>query len=170
MSHITETQKKLFLMQQVYATLFSLSNKLQAKGDEHLGGGRSRHLEGLTTRQLMMMISIMHLPEGEASLNNIARMLGTSKQNVKQLVSILEKHGYVVVLPSRLDRRSSNVRITEAGKQITLKCGTMGNAFLEKISESFTEEELETLWSLLRKLYRFDGEEQADFEEEATFR
>lgn len=163
MSDLGEVRKeKLFLMQQVYATLFSLANKLQAKGDEYL--------EDLTSRQLMVMISIMHLPEGGASLNNIARMLGTSKQNVKQLVSTLEKNGYVVVQPSRLDRRSSDVRITEAGKQVALECGARGNAFFEEIAEAFTEDELVVLWGLLKKLYRFDGEEQAGFEEEASFK
>lgn len=74
-----------FLMQQTYATLFSLANKLQVKGDQFL-----KHF---TSRQLMAMIAIGHLPEGEASLNNIARMLGSTKQTVKQLIMLIEANG-----------------------------------------------------------------------------
>jgi DNA-binding MarR family transcriptional regulator len=153
-------ENKLFLMQQVYATLFSLTNKLQIRGDERL--------EGLSSRQLMTMIAIIHLPGDETTLNNIARKLGTSKQNVKQLVANLENKGYVVTLPSENDRRSYNIRITEPGKQSLLKNGEIGNnMFLDMVKE-FSTEELETLGGLLKKLYRFDGEEQGGFEEMAN--
>ena len=148
---------RMFLMQQVYATLFSLTNKLQIKGDERL--------EGLTSRQLMTMIAIIHLPEDETSLNNIAKKLGTSKQNVKQLVANMESKGYVKTLPSALDRRSYNITITEPGKQSLLKNGEIGNDMFLDVFKDFTKEELETLWSLLKKLYRFDGEEMDGFEE-----
>lgn len=75
--------REIFLMQQTYATLFSLTNKLQIHGDEYL--------ERLTARQFMAMTAIGHLPENETTLNNIARKLGTSKQSAKQLITIIEK-------------------------------------------------------------------------------
>jgi DNA-binding MarR family transcriptional regulator len=152
------SKEKLFLMQQVYSTLFSLTNKLQIKGDEYL--------EGLTSRQLMTMIAIIHLPVDGTTLNNIARKLGTSKQNVKQLVTNMENKGYVVTLPSEYDRRSCNVKITESGKQALLKNGEIGNGFFVDAFKDFSTEELASLWGLLKKLYRFDGEEQDGFEEE----
>ena len=37
--------------------------------------------------------------------------------------------------------------------------------FLAAIFNDFTSEEMETLWSLFKKLYRFDGEGQDGFEE-----
>ena len=153
---------RLFVMQQVYATLFSLTNKLQIRGDERL--------EGLTSRQLMTMIAIIHLPEDETTLNNIARKLGTSKQNVKQLVANLENRNYVVTLPSEQDRRSYNIRITEPGKESLLKNGEIGNNLFLDMFKDFSTEELETLWGLLKKLYRFDGEEQDGFEEMANIK
>ena len=155
-----EPIERMFLMQQVYATLFSLTNKLQIRGDERL--------EGLSSRQLMTMIAIIHLPGDQTTLNNIARKLGTSKQNVKQLVANLENKGYVVTLLSEHDRRSYNIKITEPGKRSLLKNGEIGNdMFLEMVRE-FSTEELTTLWDLLKKLYRFDGEEQDGFEEMAN--
>jgi len=153
---------KLFLMQQVYATLFSLSNKLQIKGDKYLAR--------LTSRQLMAMIAIVHLPEDGTTLNSIARKLGTSKQNVKQLITNIENKGYVVTLPSDKDRRSYNVRITETGKQVMLECGERGYRFFDEVFKDFTNEELEIFWGLLKKAYRFDGEEQDGFEEAPDFR
>jgi DNA-binding MarR family transcriptional regulator len=155
-----ETPRSIFLMQQTYATLFSLANKLQIKGDGYL-----KHL---TSRQLMTLIAIIHLPQGEASLNNIARKLGTTKQSVKQVVSLVEAKGFVVSVPSQRDKRAVNVVLTEAGKQAILEDGELGVQLFNDLFHEFTPEELETLWALLKKLYRFDGEEQDGFEEEAS--
>lgn len=151
-------REKLFLMQQVYSTLFSLSNKLQIRGDEYL--------KGLTSRQLMTMMAIIHLPEDGTTFNNIARKLGTSKQNVKQMVTIIEKKGCVVIVQSETDKRSYNVKITESGKQILFECSERGVVFFEDVFKDFSEEELELLWSFLKRMYRFDDEEQDGFEEE----
>jgi DNA-binding MarR family transcriptional regulator len=156
-----EYTRAMFLMQQIYATLFSLANKLQVKGDQCL-----KHL---TSRQLMTMIAIGHLPEGEASLNNIARKLGTTKQSVKQLVRLIENEGFVVTEPSQGDRRAVNVVITPDGNQALLEDGMLGMKFFDDVFHDFTLEEMEVLWGLLKKLYRFDGEEQDGFEGDMRF-
>lgn len=157
-----ETPRAVFLMQQTYATLFSLANKIQVKGDQCL--------KYFTGRQMMTLIAIIHLPEGEASLNNIARKLGTTKQSVKQLVSLIEKKGYVRVIPSERDKRAVNVVITESGNRALGEDNRAGMLFFEDLFHGLTVEEMETLWYLLKKLYGFDGEEQDGFEEEIGYR
>ena len=152
--------REIFLIEQAYATLFSLTNKIQVQGD--------RYLNGLTSRQLMTMLAITHLPEDHKTLNNIARKLGTTKQSVKQLITIMEKKGYVAAVPSRRDKRAVNIQITESGRRIMIECGESGVKFLADLFHEFTLEEMELLWSLLKKLYRFDGEEQSGFEEEVS--
>jgi DNA-binding MarR family transcriptional regulator len=147
--------KELFLMQQTYATLFSLANKIQVKGD--------KSLELLTSRQHMAMVAIAHLPEDETTLNNIARKLGTTKQSVKQ-------KGYVDVVPSSKDKRAVNVKITKAGKVALLVVSEKGIFFLEELFKKFSTEELEIMWKLLKKLYSFDGEEHDGFEEEGNIK
>ena len=152
--------KEMFLMQQTYATLFSLANKIQVKGD--------KYLELLTSRQYMAMVAIAHLPEDETTLNNIARKLGTTKQSTKQLITIMENKGYVNVVPSKKDKRAVNVIITKNGKEVLLVVAEKGIFFLEDLFKKFSTEELETMWDLLKKLYSFDGEEQDGFEEEGN--
>jgi len=147
-------------MQQIYATLFSLTNKIQGKGDNYL--------DHLTSRQFMAMMAVIHLSEEEATLNNIARKLGSTKQSVKQMVMILENKGYVKVVPSGKDKRAVNVTITDPGKQALLEDNEKGIFFLAELFTEFSAAELETIWSLLKKLYRFDGEQQDGFEEEGS--
>ena len=100
----------LFLMQQAYGTLFSLINKLQIAGDTYF--------DGLTSRQFMTIVAILHLPEEETTINNIAQKLGTSKQNANRMVAGIEKLGYVTVVPSPKDKRATNVLLTDMGKMV----------------------------------------------------
>lgn len=148
----------LFLMQQAYGTLFSLTNKLQISGDDYL--------DSITMRQYMTIVAILHLQEEETTINNIARKLGTSKQNANRMVSSIEKQGFLKVIPSPKDKRATNVFLTEAGKKAVVECSKKAVNFMADAFKNFTTSELETFWTLLKKLYQFDGETQDGFEDE----
>ena len=148
----------LFLMQQAYGTLFSLINKLQIAGDTYF--------DGLTSRQFMTIVAILHLPEEETTINNIAQKLGTSKQNANRMVAGIEKLGYVTVVPSPKDKRATNVLLTDMGKQKVIECSQNAVDFMADLFYHFDTQELETLWSLVHKLYEFDGNHQDGFEED----
>lgn len=147
----------LFLMQQAYGTMFSLTNKLQICGDNYLNG--------LTVRQYMTIVAILHLPEDETTINNIARKLGTSKQNANRMVGSIEKLGYLVSSPSEKDKRATNVRLTEVGRRKVVEGAEKVIDFMADAFREFSTSELETFWELLKKLYSFDGEKQDGFEE-----
>jgi DNA-binding MarR family transcriptional regulator len=154
-----ENSKKLFLWQQTFTTLLSVSNKLQVYGD--------KYISKLTVRQLMAAIAIAHLPKGEASLNGIAKKLGTTKQNIKQLINAMEKKGYVVITPSAKNKRAYNVEITKSGQLAFMESYKHGIGLLKELFKDFSVDELEALWGALKKLYSFDGEEQDGLEESA---
>lgn len=148
----------LHIMQQAYSSLVSVSNKLQIAGDQYC--------EPLTSRQYMTMLAVFHLQKDETTLINIAKKLGTTKQNITQLVKSLEKKDFVSIIPSKKDKRSVNVSVTDLGMDAMIKCGKGGTIdFMADIFKDFTKEEIETLWKLLLKLYRFDGVEMDGFEE-----
>lgn len=155
-----QIKQELFLMQQTCATLFSLTNKLQAFCDRSLGE--------LTVRQLMALTALAHLPGEEATLNRIASKLAISKQGAKLLMDALERKGFVTMAPSATDRRAVNVRFTEAGKIAALRVSEQGIYLLADVFSNFSAGELETLWNLLKKLYRFDGTVQDGFEAEGS--
>ena len=150
-------ERTQFLCQQTYAALFALANKLQVVGD--------MYLSPQTSRQLMTVLAIAHIPEGQASLSRIAGKMGTTKQNARQLVSALEAKGHVRVESSLSDRRSYAVQITDHGYQVFKEALVRGMPFLDEIFHDFSDDELETLWALLKKLYRFDGKTHDGFEE-----
>ncbi|MDR1568061.1 MAG: winged helix DNA-binding protein [Streptococcaceae bacterium] len=152
---------ELHYMQQAYATLFSVVNKIQTRGDEVM--------EEITSRQQMALIAIVHLPQEETTLINIATMLATTKQTANKLITGLKNKGYIETIPSKKDKRSINVIITETGKNVLIKSSEKTTYFLADIFNEFTSEEVELFWHMLQKLYCFDGEEQNGFEERASF-
>ncbi|AOT69506.1 MarR family winged helix-turn-helix transcriptional regulator [Geosporobacter ferrireducens] len=153
--------KDLFFSQHALATLFSVTNKLQMQGD--------KYLQDITIRQMLAIPAIIHAPHGKATINYLARQLGTTKQSAKQIVDVMEKKKYLSVAPSQLDKRAVNISITTEGYQAFKVCSERTDEFLADIFHDFTSEDLETLCTLLRKLYRFDGIEQDRFEEDMDF-
>lgn len=151
----------LHMIQQTYSSLFLVSNKVQLVSD--------KYCEPFTSRQYMAMLAILHLPEDETSYINIAQKMGTTKQNVTQIIKSLEKKGYVHIESSRKDRRSVNIVISETGKQAMIKCGENGSInLMADLFRNFTEDEIDTLQNLLNKLYAFDGVHMDGFEEEVN--
>lgn len=157
-----DNYREIFLIQQIYSTIFSITNKMQVY--------ETKYFDKLSSRQIMAIIAIYHLPEGKATLNNIAKKLGTTKQSVKQIITILENKGYVIMMPSKSDKRAVNVSVTEAGRKATIEGGKKSVYFFAEISKTLTKEEMEILWMLLKKMYRFDGEEMDGFEEDVNVR
>ena len=140
--------KDLFFAHQSLMTLFLVTNKLQMQGD--------KHLEDLTIRQILAIPALFHAPGGKATINHIARSMGTTKQSAKQIVAALTKKGYLSVVPSKQDKRAVNIEISAEGQAAFHRCSERTDEFLAEIFCNFTAEELETFCILLQKLHGSD--------------
>lgn len=151
-------ENRAFLMSQTYATLFSVMNKIKSLGDKSIGE--------LTSRQLMVFIAILHLPEEEATLKCVASKLGATKQSTAQVIESLKKRGLLETVPSKLDGRAVNIKILDKARPVFEDSNKKGWKFFDKLFHEFTTNELEVFWTMLKKLYSFDGELQDGFEED----
>lgn len=152
-----ELNELRYTMDQTYASLIAVSNKLQTAGDSYS--------VDLTSKQLMTLLAILHIPEGDATIINIAGKLGTTKQNAARIIKSLEKKKYISVVPSEKDKRAVNVVFTEAGiRSLSKNTKDVKKNFMDDIFRDFNKKELETLWQLLKKLYSYDGVSMDGFE------
>ncbi|MCI1479124.1 MAG: MarR family transcriptional regulator [Clostridium beijerinckii] len=153
-----ELNELRYIMDQTYASLIAVSNKLQTAGDSYSGD--------LTSKQLLTLLAILHIPEGDATIINIAGKLTTTKQNATRIIKSLEKKNYIKVVPSEKDKRAVNVVLTEAGiHSLSKNSKDAKKNFMTDIFNDFSKEELNTLWQLLKKLYSYDGVPMDGFEE-----
>jgi len=147
-------QQEMYLAHQAIGALFSATNKLQVQG--------SNYLQELSIRQSMVMATLVHLPQEEATINTIARLLGTSKQSAKQIIDAMEKKGYVAVGPNAQDKRALSVTITPEGARVNQRCVQRYNDFAAEAFKDFDPGDLETMLALLAKLRGGTGDAQAD--------
>lgn len=145
-------------MHQIYSMLHTITNRIQAEADANL--------EDITSRQLMLLIAIRHLEPGQATIVNIAAMLGTSKQNVTRLVSAMVHNGFLDSMQGETDKRNVNIRITDKGLEAMQKNTIRSNNYFADLFRDFSRDELKLLRKMLTRLnHSEDGKK--DFSEKA---
>ena len=92
---------------QLFRLLVVLGNHVRTRMDARLAS------TGLTTQQATALTIVGH-HDPAPTLGAIARAMGCSHQNVRQIVSALERKALVTVEVDPLDRRARRVRSTPA--------------------------------------------------------
>ena len=138
-SDTTENQRKA-----IFSTLFITGNKLQTLFDNHI--------PKVSLKQFMLL-SIVRQSKEPLTFTQLGHSLGCSRQNIKKLADVLEKKGFITIQQSPLDTRAMCICPTEKVNSY------FQNEFLEYQEELkylfffYTEEEIETLFTLLSRLY-----------------
>ncbi|MCW5656005.1 MarR family transcriptional regulator [Hydrogenophaga sp.] len=107
---------RLELANRLFFRLYQCANLL------HKTGTRAVESEGLTTQQ-WAVLGALSRPEAEngLSVNELARYLMVSRQNLAGVLGRLERDGRVRVEPDERDRRSRLIRMTESGRHVWLR-------------------------------------------------
>lgn len=92
---------------QLFRILVTLGGHLRTRMDNRLSE------IGLTTQQAAVITVVQHAGE-PPTLGAIARIMGSSHQNVRQIVSVLERKGLVEVTIDPTDRRARRVHPSPA--------------------------------------------------------
>ncbi len=121
-----------------------INNKIQASGD--------RLFEEISWRQefTLRCISFFDKPP---TLNEVALIQATTRQNVKQVVSRLEEKGYVTTVQDEEDLRKTRIYMTKKAWDIFEKyAGTIEN-LCDGLFEEVAEEDLEATMRVLGHMY-----------------
>ncbi len=138
-SHTSESQSKA-----IFSTLFIASNRLQTIFD--------RHIPQITLKQFMLL-SVVRQSEEQLTLTRLGELLGCSRQNIKKLADALEKKGFITLRQSSQDPRAMAIVPAERLTDFFQNSFSKYQEELKYLFEVYTPEELETLFSLLSKLY-----------------
>lgn len=105
------------------------------------------------TRGQGRILSILKM-KPEITQKELLFLLNMSKQSLAELLSKLEKNGFIVRQPSPTDRRVSLITLTEKGKQVQIestdKAVSMPNVF-----KDFSESDLASFDEYILKLLAF---------------
>lgn len=121
-----------------------LSNKITQFGDSIL--------PDITFRQWFLLMMISKMEQQEKNINSIAEFVGTTRQNVKKMLTPLENKGYVLIEKSRSDARALNVELTEKAYQYFSENDEPTACETNKLFSAFSTEEIGNLAYTLKKL------------------
>lgn len=99
------------------------------------------------------ILTVLYDHNGALSMKEISSLLGKEKSTVTELINKLEKLGYIRKEKSDLDKRVTNILLTNQGLALESNFVEISNNLNAKAFNSFTEDEKSELFRLLKKLY-----------------
>ncbi|RCX19335.1 DNA-binding MarR family transcriptional regulator [Anaerobacterium chartisolvens] len=128
----------------IFGSIFTLSNKLQIIGD--------RLDSNLTVKQWLLLAGIHNSRNEHPTISEVAGIIGNSRQNVKKMLLILEKLGFVKMGNDSNDARVQKVKITEKCLDYLKQREKRELKFLEQLFEGFEPSEIQELIHGISKL------------------
>ncbi len=142
----------------IFATIFTLANKLQVIGDEFD--------KNVTTKQWLFMVGVSTFKEAPM-ISELACFLGYSRQNAKRIAADLKGKGYITIVRDDHDARALRIELTPSCKEYFKRREKKEIDFLEKIFAGF---HIESTYDLYKGLANLDKniKELAKSEEEVN--
>lgn len=120
---------------------------------QHLRSALDRRYadDGITTQQAALLSVVRE--RGAPTQGEAAELLGTSHQNVRQLIAVLERKGHLRVEPDAEDRRVRRLRVTAKSRRYWARRDPSDLAEVLKLLDDLDEREAAQLFSALLKVF-----------------
>ena len=115
--------------------LSAFENRFQTVADSEI--------KEISWKQFFAIICI-NMCKNPPSIKEIAEIMGSSHQNVKQILLKLEKKGFIDIIPDERDRRKQRVVVTEYCREFCEKNDEKSIVFMKKLFAGISEEQLQT--------------------------
>jgi len=139
--NILENQKYIF------GSIFLLANKLQVIGDKYMG------TDGMTTKQWFLTAIISQFGENPPTLSEVADLMGSSRQNVKQLALKLQEKKFLKIEQDEQDARALRLKLTKISIDFWGKRENKDNQFIKDLFEDFSQEDIEIIAKGFKKFF-----------------
>lgn len=115
--------------------LSAFDNRFQAMAD--------KVMKEISWKQFFAIICI-NLCKENPTINELAEILGSSHQNVKQILLKLEKKGFVSIYTDAEDRRKQRIKLTDYCRAFCDKNDEMTSRIMAQMFEGMSQEQLQT--------------------------
>jgi DNA-binding MarR family transcriptional regulator len=128
----------------IFALIFLLANKLQVIGDSFF--------KEVTTKQWLVLVSLQIMGGNAPTLNDLSKFVGSSHQNVKQLVLKLEQKGYLELSKDENDARRLRIKTTQKCQDFHDAYELKNSKFMNRMFEHLSESDLEITKNIMLTL------------------
>lgn len=106
----------------------------------------------LTTKQWLLTIVVANIFDHDPTIKEVAKGMGSSHQNVKQVALKLEQKGFVVMEKDTHDARITRIKLTDAVASFGKNSQKKSEIFTEKLFKGISAEEMAMTRSALEKM------------------
>lgn len=114
--------------------LSAFDNRFQAMAD--------KAMKGISWKQYFALICIDMCKE-KPTLRELSDIMGSSHQNVKQILLKLEKNGFVNIVVDERDKRKQRIELTEYCMEFCKKNNEVGSQIIMNMFEGVSQEQLQ---------------------------
>lgn len=132
----------------IFGSIFIMANKLQALGDEYFSGS------DMTVKQWLLTIMILQFHEEPPTLSQVAELMGSSRQNVKQIALKLQKKGFLCIEKDGRDARAVRLRLTEKSYSFWEERAKRDEQYVMELFRDLDEEETNVMYRVMGKLFK----------------
>lgn len=115
--------------------LSAFDNRFQAIADSTM--------QEISWKQFFAIICINMCKE-KPTIKELAEIMGSSHQNVKQILLKLEKKGFVCIVADENDKRKQRIELTDYCRVFCAKNDEMTMNIMKKMFDGVSEEQLQT--------------------------
>lgn len=138
-----EKLKQMDSRRALFGLFFAFHNRLQAVGDTFY--------EEITCKQFFLFAS-MSLFDEAPTANEMAEVMGCSRQNVKEILNSLEKKEFIQIVPDTYDKRKKRITITEKADEFRSKYVAKEYAFIDGLFDGVSEEKIKETYHVISHL------------------
>lgn len=114
--------------------LSAFENRFQAVADSVM--------REISWKQFFSIICI-NLCKDHPTVKELAEIMGSSHQNVKQILLKLEKKGFVRITADERDKRKQRIELTDYCREFCIKNDEMAMGIMKKMFSGISEEQLQ---------------------------
>ncbi len=114
--------------------LSAFENRFQAVAD--------KIMEEISWKQFFAIICI-NLCKEKPTIKELAEIMGSSHQNVKQILIKLEKKGFVNIVADAKDKRKQRIELTEYCREFCEKNDEISSRVMKRMFDGISEEQLQ---------------------------
>lgn len=106
----------------------------------------------LTTKQWLLTIVVANTFDHDPTIKEVAKGMGSSHQNIKQVALKLQQKGFVVMEKDPQDARITRIKLTDAVNSFGKESQEKSVVFTEKLFKGISAEEMAMTRSALEKM------------------
>lgn len=132
----------------IFGSLFVLANRVDTLME------RALSKFGVSSKQWFLSICVASLFDEDPSLKELARVSGSSHQNVKQVALKLEQKDLMNLYKDPKDARVTRVRLSESSSTFWAQSDGDAQKFLSDLYQGIDEAEMRVVRKVFEQLYR----------------